>query len=420
MNITPKLFLKEMFDAALTKVKGEEDLIKNLPKAPKGKTIVIGAGKAAAAMAKTVEDNWKGELTGLVVTRYEHGLKTNRIEVVEASHPTPDEAGREAAKRIYEMVQGLTADDLVLCLISGGGSALLSLPAEGIPLEDKQDMNKQLLKSGANISEINSVRKHISAIKGGRLARAAYPAKVVAMLISDVPGDEPTVIASGPTVADPTTFEDAKEVIRKYGLNPPASIKKYLDEAKEETPKEGSKYLENTEVIMLATPQDALEEAARFAQSKGFNTIILGNAIEGESRDVAKVMAGIAKQVKNLDQPLKKPCVILSGGETTVTVKGNGRGGRNAEFCLALSIALKGLKDVYAIACDTDGIDGIENAAGAVVAPDTLERALKAGMKASDYLANNDAFSFFNKLDDLIITGPTLTNVNDFRAILVL
>ncbi|OPZ79466.1 MAG: putative hydroxypyruvate reductase [Alphaproteobacteria bacterium ADurb.Bin438] len=349
MSFNSREFLKDMFDAALTKVKGAESLIKCLPEKPKGRTIVIGAGKAGGAMAKVVEDNWSGDLEGLVVTRYGHGVKTKRIEVVEASHPTPDEAGRNAAKRIYKMVQGLSKDDLVICLISGGGSALLSLPAPEIPLEDKQAMNKMLLKSGADIAEINSVRKHISAIKGGRLAKAAYPAKIVAMLISDVPGDDPSVIASGPTVADPTTFEDAREVIKKYGLNPPDSIKKYLEEAKEETPKAGSKYLENVTVHMLATPQDALDEAARFARSRGFETIILGNALEGEARDVAKVHAGIVKQIKGFSQPIKKPCVILSGGETTVTVKGNGKGGRNAEFSLALAMALKGMERLLVI-----------------------------------------------------------------------
>lgn len=420
MTINARDFLKDMFFETLKAVKGVEGLAKSLPPKPKGKVCVLGAGKGAALMAKTVEDNIEGDVTGLVVTRYGHKIETSKIEVVEAAHPTPDEEGRKAAGRILKMAEELGEDDLLICLISGGGSALLSLPAEGISLEDKQRVNNQLLKSGANISEINSVRKHLSAIKGGRLAQAAYPAKVVSYLISDVPGDDPSVIASGPTVADPTTFKDALAVLNKYNITPPKSVLDRLQLAEDETPKKGSKFIEKSEIVMLATPQDALETASKYAKEKGFETIILGNAIEGEAKEVAKVHAGIVKQVINENQPLKKPCVILSGGETTVTVNGNGRGGRNVEFLLSLTLSLKGIDNVCAIACDTDGIDGMEDNAGAIIYPETLEIAKKKGLDASEYLKNNDAYTFFEKLGDLIVTGPTLTNVNDFRAIIVL
>lgn len=390
----------------------------HLPPKPKGRTVIIGAGKASGAMAKALEDAWDGPLDGLVVTRYGYRLPTTRLEVVEAAHPVPDAAGREAAQRIYDMVQGLTEDDLVLCLISGGGSALLALPAEGVTLEDKQAMNKALLASGATISEMNTVRKHLSAIKGGRLAKAAYPAKVVALMISDVPGDDPSIIASGPTVPDPSTNTDALAIIEKYGLQVPENMRRVL-ERNDETPKPGDPCFERVENIMIATPQASLEAAADVARKAGVTPVILGDSIEGESRDVALVHAGIARQCAMRGQPQEPPCVLISGGETTITLKGQGKGGRNTEFLLALAIALDGMEHIYALAGDTDGVDGSEDNAGALIYPDTLARAEKAGINAKAMLADNDPYTFFKGIGDLLETGPTMTNVNDLRAILI-
>ena len=412
-------FLRRLFDAALEAADPAKAVPGFLPKPPKGRTVVLGAGKAGAAMAKAVEENWEGPLEGLVVTRYGHGADCRRIEVIEAAHPVPDAAGRDAAKRILAMAQGLGADDLLLCLISGGGSALLALPAPGISLEEKQAVNRALLKSGAAIDEMNCVRKHLSAIKGGRLAAAAAPAKVVSLLISDVPGDDPAVIASGPTIADPTSFADASAILEKYGISAPSSVSTLLREASEETPKPGDPRLEQAEAIVVAKPQASLEAAAALAREAGITPVILGDSIEGEAREVAQVMAGIARQVAQYGQPAQSPCVLLSGGETTVTVRGAGRGGRNAEFLLALTVALDGLPGVFSLACDTDGIDGSEDNAGAMATPDTLSRAAALGLDAKAMLANNDGYSFFARLDDLIETGPTRTNVNDFRAILI-
>lgn len=390
----------------------------HLPPRPKGRTVIIGAGKASGAMAKALEDAWDGPLDGLVVTRYGYRVPTERLEVIEAAHPVPDEAGRDAAKRIFELVQGLTEDDLVLCLISGGGSALLALPAEGVTLEDKQAMNKALLASGATISEMNTVRKHLSAIKGGRLAAAAYPAKIVALMISDVPGDDASIIASGPTVPDPSTNEDALGIIEKYGIDVPDNMRRLLDTA-EETPKPGDPCFENVENIMIATPQASLEAAAAVAREAGVTPVILGDSIEGESRDVALVHAGIARQCAMRGQPEQPPCVLISGGETTITLKGNGKGGPNSEFLLSLAIALDGMEHIYALAGDTDGVDGSEDNAGALIYPDTLARAEKAGINPKAMLANNDPYRFFKGIGDLLETGPTLTNVNDLRAILI-
>jgi glycerate 2-kinase len=390
----------------------------HLPPKPKGRTVIIGAGKASGAMAKALEDAWDGPLEGLVVTRYGYRLPTDRLEVVEAAHPVPDAAGREAAGRIFELVQGLTQDDLVLCLISGGGSALLAMPAEGITLEDKQAVNKALLASGATISEMNTVRKHLSAIKGGRLAKAAYPARVVALMISDVPGDDPSIIASGPTVPDPSTKADAIGIIEKYSLDLPANVRRALDAA-DETPKPGDACFERVENIMIATPQASLEAAADVARAAGVTPVILGDSIEGESRDVALVHAGIARQCAMRGQPERPPCVLISGGETTITLKGKGKGGRNTEFLLALAIALDGLPDIYALAGDTDGVDGSEDNAGALVYPDTLKRAEEAGLNPKAMLADNDPYTFFKGIGDLLETGPTMTNVNDLRAILI-
>lgn len=409
-----------MFDAAVGAASPAACLPPYLAKIapPKGRTIVVGAGKAAASMAAAVEAHWQGPLEGLVVTRYEHGAPTKHIEVIEASHPVPDAAGREAAKRILQKVQGLSEDDLVLALISGGGSALMALPAEGVTLEEKQAVNKALLKSGANISEMNCVRKHLSAIKGGRLARAAAPARVVALMISDVPNDDLSVIASGPTVPDPTTRQDALAVIAKYKIAAPAAVLKHLENAACETPKPGDAIFEKVQNILIATPQGSLDAAAAVAKAGGFTPCILGD-LEGESRDVALVHAGIAKQIAIHGQPFEPPVAIISGGETTVTVRGKGRGGRDAEFLLGLTLALEGFGDISAIACDTDGIDGSEDNAGAIMTADSFERAKKAGVDLKALFANNDAYTAFEKLGDLIVTKPTRTNVNDFRAILV-
>ena len=408
-----------MFDAAIAAALPDKTLPAYLPKPPKGRTLVIGCGKAAGSMAKAVEDNWPGELSGMVVTRYGYHVATKRIEVVEAAHPVPDEAGRKAAERMLKMVQGLSADDLVLFLVSGGGSALLSLPAPGLTLADKQAINKALLKSGANITEMNCVRKHLSAVKGGRLAAACAPARVITLAISDIPGDDPAVIASGPTVADATTFADAIGILEKYGITEPEAVVEHLRAAKEETPKPGDPRLAKTELHMVAAPQMSLEAAADVARKAGVTPVILGDAIEGEAREVAIVHAGIARQVRRHGQPAKVPCVLLSGGETTVTVRGKGRGGRNAEFLLALAVALGGEPGIHALAGDTDGVDGTEDNAGAVVTPDSLAKAAQRNLDAKKMLADIDGYSFFSGLGDLVVTGPTLTNVNDFRAILI-
>jgi len=420
MSDQPRQLLRSMFNAAVAAALPNVRIPAHLPAPPKGKTIVIGAGKASAAMAKAVEDAWPGPLSGLVVTRYGHAVPCERIEVVEASHPIPDESGQRAARRMLEMVRGLGPDDLVLSLISGGGSALLSLPGPGLSFQDKQAVNAALLRSGAPIGEMNIVRKHLSAIKGGRLAAAAFPARVVTLVISDVPGDDPADIASGPTVADKSTFTEARAVLTKYGISEPRSLIAHLERAADETPKPGSPRLANTSVILIATPQLSLEAAAEAARKAGVLPLILGDALEGEAREVGRVMAGIARQIAVQGQPAPPPVVLLSGGETTVTVRGKGRGGRNVEFILSLAVTLDGLPGVFALAADTDGVDGAEEIAGAIVAPDTLQRAAQLGVNAKERLADNDAHSFFEALGDQVITGPTLTNVNDFRAILIL
>ena len=416
----PRTLLRALFDAALAAADPAKAVPANLPKPPKGRTVVIGAGKAAGAMARAVEDNWPGPLSGIVVTRYGHGVPCQRIEVVEAAHPVPDAKGREAAGRILDSVKGLGPDDLVLALISGGGSALLVLPADGVSLDDKRAVTSALLKSGAAIDEMNTVRKHRSAIKGGRLAATAYPAEVVTLAISDVPGDSPAVIASGPTVPDPTTYADAEAVLTKYGIVPPDSIARRFAAAADETPKPGDPRLARTRYTMISRPQASLEAAAAVARANGVTPVILGDALEGESREVAKVMAGIARSAALNGHPAGPPVVLLSGGETTVTVRGKGRGGRNAEFLLALAVALGGHKQISAIACDTDGIDGSEDNAGALLLPDALARGGKLGLDAKARLADNDGYGFFSGLGDLVVTGPTITNVNDFRAVLIL
>ena len=417
--------LRLMFASAIASAQPSRCIPMHLPSPQslgRGRLLVIGAGKASAAMAHAVEAHWSGppdQLSGLVVTRYGYGLACRRIEIVEAAHPVPDAAGLQAAERLLQLVQGLTPEDLVLCLISGGGSALLPLPLPGLSLAHKQDVNRALLKSGATISEMNCVRRHLSAIKGGRLAAACHPARVLTLLISDVPGDDPINIASGPTVPDPTTCADALAIVRRYAIRLPPAVLAVLESGRGESIKPGDPRIANAQVRMIATPQMALEAAAAVARGAGMATHILGDAIEGEARDVGKVLAGIALQVAERGQPVKPPCVLLSGGETTVTLRGQGRGGRNVEFLLSLGVALNGHPRIHALAGDTDGVDGQEEIAGALLSPDTLSRAWAKGIKPQDSLANNDGHGFFQALGDSVITGPTLTNVNDFRAIFI-
>ena len=429
----PRAFLEHLYRAAVHRAMPMHNTAAFLPPPPRGRTLVLGAGKAGGAMAHAVEALWPANapLTGLVVTRYEHvpprpaGLP-QRIEVVEAAHPVPDAAGLRAAERILALTRGLTADDLVLCLISGGGSALLTLPAEGLTLEDKQRINRELLESGANIAEMNCVRKHLSRIKGGRLAAACAPARVVTLTISDVPGDDPSTIASGPTVPDASTCAEAVAILQRYAIEVPGAIMSLLEQGALETPKPGDPVFQGQQVHLIATPQQSLEAAAAAARAAGLDAHILSDEMEGESREVGKVHAALARAVAHRGQPFRRPCVILSGGETTVTVRKlpagtpKGRGGRAGEFCMGLAQALQGQPGVFALAADTDGIDGVEDNAGAFVAPDTLPRALAQGMKIDTFLARNDAYGYFSALGDLIVTGPTHTNVNDFRALLVL
>ena len=421
MSLPPREVLRRMFDAAVAAASPAACVKAHLPPCPPGRTVVVGAGKAAASMAREIEECWSGPLEGLVVTRYGHSVATRRIEVIEASHPMPDEAGQLAAKRMLSMVQGLDHNDMVLCLISGGGSSLLALPSAGVPLEDKRAITGQLLACGATIAEINIVRKHLSAIKGGRLAAAAAPARVVTLAISDVPGDDPAIIASGPTSPDPSTFAHARAVLARYKIHKPASVMRHLMEERRETIKPGDPRLANVITEIIATPQKSLEAAAMVAASHGILPLVLGDAIEGEAREVARVMAGIAASIRRHNQPVLPPAVIISGGETTVTLGAvRGRGGRNCEFLAALALALDGQPGISAIACDTDGIDGTEDNAGAIITPDTLSRAAAAGLDVRALLTGHNSYKLFSDLGDLVITGPTLTNVNDFRAVLVL
>lgn len=416
----PQTLLADMFAAAVNAARPENCLAAHLPPPPKGRTVVIGAGKASAAMARVAEQHLQGNVSGCVVTRYGHAVDCQHIEIIEAAHPVPDQAGIQAARQILDMVGNLTADDLVIALISGGGSALLPMPAPGITLSDKQDISRQLLRSGATISQMNTVRRHLSAIKGGHLAAACYPARVVNLIISDIPGDNPADVASGPTVADTTTCADALEILQRYKVNVPDSVRRILEEGVSETVKPDHPHMANVDTRVIASSQHALMAAADVARQAGITPVVLGDAIEGESREVATVMAAIANQVRRHGQPAQAPCVLLSGGETTVTVRGDGRGGRNVEFLLSLALALQGADRVYAVAGDTDGVDGQEETAGAFVFPDTLERAHTLGMAPRHFLDNNNAHEFFERLDNTLVTGPTLTNVNDFRAILVL
>ena len=411
--------LRSLFDAAVAAAQPALCLPRHLPPRPKGRTIVIGAGKASAAMARALEDHWDGPLEGLVVTRYGHAVPCERIEIVEAAHPVPDRAGLHATERIRRLVGGLSADDLVIALISGGGSSLLVAPGKGLTLADKQAVNTALLECGASISEMNCVRRHLSAIKGGRLAAACHPARVATLLISDVPGDSPIDIASGPTVADPTTCADALAIIERYRIDLPPPARTLLQGGDGESVKPGDPRLDGNVTRLITAPQMALEAAAEVARAAGFAPYILGDSLEGEARDLGKALGGIARQVVLHGQPFKTPCVLLSGGETTVTIKGKGRGGRNVEFLLALAVALDGLPGVHAIAGDTDGVDGVEEIAGACLTPDTLARAWAREINPRKSLDNNDGHGFFQALGDSVVTGPTLTNVNDFRAIVI-
>jgi len=417
----PALMLRRLFDAAVAAADPALCVPAHLPQPPKGRLVVVGAGKASAAMARAAEDHWPGEMSGLVVTRYGCAVPCDRIEIVEAAHPVPDANGLQAAGRIRELAESLGPDDLMLCLISGGGSALLSLPAEGLTFEDKQAVNAALLRSGATITDMNCVRKHLSAIKGGRLAQAAAPAQVVSLMISDVPGDDPAVIASGPTVADATTTADARAILEKFSVDVPASVTAWLDGDEAETPNPGDDVFDATDTIIVARPQGSLDAAAAMAGELGLATLILGDAIEGEARDVALEHADLARAIAAGEGPVQAPAVLLSGGEVTVTIRGDGGcGGPNTEYLLAMALALDGADNIHVLACDTDGIDGSEDNAGAHIGPDTLQRAKDAGLDAAAFLNGNDAYTFFEGLGDLVVTGPTLTNVNDFRAILVL
>ncbi len=429
----PREFLHYLFEVAVQQALPLHRMAPFLPAPPKGRTLVLGAGKAGGSMAQALEALWptQAPLQGLVVTRYGHvpprpaGL-ASRIEVVEAAHPVPDAAGLQAAERMLALTKGLSKDDLVVCLISGGGSALLTLPSEGLTLADKQGINQALLNSGASISEMNCVRKHLSRIKGGRLAAACGPAQVVTLTISDVPGDDPSVIASGPTVPDPSDCPEALAILQRYGIAVPREVLQRLESGALETPKPGDAVFNGHAVHLIATPQQSLEAAATAARAAGIEAHILSDEIEGESSVVGKVHAALARAVARHGQPFKRPSVILSGGETTVTVKPlpsgvqRGRGGRAGEFCLGLAQALQGQAGVWALAADTDGIDGVQDNAGALVTPDTLARALGKGLKLDDHLDRHDAYGYFQALGDLVTTGPTHTNVNDFRAILVL
>jgi hydroxypyruvate reductase len=417
-----RALLRDLFDAALGAARPAICLAPYIDtlQPPKGRTVVIGAGKASAAMARAVEDRWPHPLSGLVVTRYGYSETCKRIEIVEAAHPVPDEKGRAAAGRILEKVKGLSPDDLALCLISGGASALLALPAPGLTLADKQEVNRALLRSGANIVEMNTVRKHLSAIKGGRLAMAAQPARVLSWLISDVPNDDPGVIGSGPTVADATTFANALAVLAKYRIDPPATVRAHLEAGAagtiEETPKPGDPRLARVETVMVATPRRSLEAAAAVARAKGIEVVMLGDNLEGEARVLG---AEHATQAIAIAKRGNRPTVMLSGGETTVTVRGKGRGGRNVEYLLAEAIAANGRPGIWGLAADTDGVDGAEDIAGAIFTPDTLARARDVDRNPQAMLDDNDGHAFFERLGDSLITGPTRTNVNDFRATLI-
>ncbi|MBZ0225733.1 MAG: glycerate kinase [Comamonas sp.] len=413
--------MRAMFEAAIASAQPALCVPPYLPRSDevRGRLVVIGAGKASAAMAQAVEAHWPGELTGLVVTRYGYAVPCERIEIVQAAHPVPDAAGLAAAQRLLALAESLTADDVVLCLISGGGSALLPLPLPGITLQDKQAINRALLASGASIGEMNTVRRHLSAIKGGRLAVACHPARVITLLLSDVPGDAPCDIASGPTVGDPSTCADALAIVQRYGIALPAHVRRVLDSGAGESIKPDDPRLAGSRTHIVAAPQQALQAAAAVATRQGYTPHILSDAIEGEARDVGKVLAALALQVAGRGQPFQAPCAILSGGETTVTLRGRGRGGRNVECLLSFALATRGHPRIHALMGDTDGVDGMQDIAGAIAGPETLARAFAQGIQPRQSLDNNDGHGFFEALGDSVITGPTLTNVNDFRVVLI-
>jgi hydroxypyruvate reductase len=421
----PRALLIESFHAAVGAADPQKILPPHLPQPPEGKTLVVGAGKAAAAMALAVEQHWPSTspLDGLAITRYRHGLLTNRIKVIEAGHPVPDESGEKAAQEILRRAKTLGTSDLLLALVSGGGSSLLSLPVEGISMDELKATTKELLRCGAPIQDMNTVRKHISSIQGGRLA-AACKARVLALIISDVTGDDPTHIGSGPCAPDPSSYQDAQDIIARYGVKAPASVVAHLQRGARgeiaETPKPGDNLFRRVENRVIATAQGSLQAAAAYFRGKGITPVVLGDSVTGEASEVAKVYAALVRQIRRHGEPFQPPLALISGGECTVTVRGNGRGGRCSEFLLSLALELDGMPGAYALACDTDGIDGSEDNAGAVLAPDSLARAVQAGVSAKKLLANNDGYGFFATLDDLVVTGPTRTNVNDFRAILVL
>lgn len=413
--------LSTLFQAGLGAADPAACVPPHLPSPPKGRTVVVAAGKAAASMARAVEENWPGPLEGVAVTRDGHGCRCSKIEVIEAAHPVPDDRGEIAARRLLETVRGLGPDDLVLCLISGGGSALLGLPAEGLTLEEKKAINRALLASGAPIGEMNTVRKHLSAIKGGRLAEAAYPARVVTLGISDVPGDDPSAIASGPTVADPTTLADARAVLAKYGIKVSMQIAAHLERPESETPKPGDSIFDNTSYTLVARPADMMAAVVAAAEAHNLEVISLGADLQGEARELGEAHGRLALGMAGKRKPGDRPILIVSGGETTVTVdRPGGRGGRNCEYLLALALALGGHERVFALACDTDGIDGSEENAGAAIDPDTLARARARGLDPAAMLAAHDSYSLFAATGDLVITGPTRTNVNDLRLALIL
>jgi hydroxypyruvate reductase len=422
--MSPRDLLIGSFNAALAVADPLKIVPQHLPRPPKGRTLVVGAGKAAGAMALAVEQNWPAAapLDGLVATRYRHGVLTNRITVIEAGHPVPDESGEQAAQEILRRVKGLSANDLLLVLVSGGGSALLSLPAQGVSMADLKTTTRELLRSGAPIQEMNTVRKHLSAIQGGQLA-AACRAQALALVISDVTGDDPTHVASGPCAPDPTTYHDALGVLKKHGIKAPKAVAEHLTRGAngviEETPKPGSKVFRRVENRVIATAQASLEAASRFFIAHDIHPGILGDAVTGEAREVAKAHGALALEVRRHGLPWQPPVALISGGETTVTVRGEGRGGRNSEYLLSLALTLNGDERINALACDTDGIDGSEDNAGAVLSPDSLKRAAAKKLDGAKLLAGNDAYGFFSGIGDLVVTGPTRTNVNDFRVILV-
>ena len=423
--MNPRILLTESFLAAVGAADPLKILPRHLPQTPSGKTLVVGAGKAAAAMALAVEQHWPAAapLDGLVITRYRHGLLTNRIKVIEAGHPVPDESGETAAREILRRARTLGASDLLLVLVSGGGSSLLSLPAEGIGMEDLKATTRELLRCGAPIQDMNTVRKHLSSVHGGRLA-AACKARVLALIISDVTGDDPTHIGSGPCAPDPSTYQDALEIVARYGVDAPAPVMAHLRRGARgeigETPKPGDKLFGRVENRVIATAQESLQAAAAYFRAEGIVPAVLGDSVTGEAGEAAKVYAALARQIRNHGEPFKAPVALISGGECTVTVRGRGRGGRCTEFLLSFALELGGMPGVHALACDTDGIDGSEDNAGALLAPDSLARATQAGVSAGKLLADNDGYSFFEALNDLVVTGPTRTNVNDYRVILLL